>query len=360
MHALNCLSNVSNSHTIFSCRQLAYLFHHLFYSLCLWRHIQPLIYLSRSSVIPQVHCSNHLVHRLIPVSRDTFKMYLKFIHCQLYTPRCQHPLISRHLTHLSISLILPLAPASSYSYITPLHQSRSSSFRSVFSSFLASLISSFTLCTSSSNCSTILVLLALNILLAFSMLTLSLFFLLLSIISQLSMGSPIPFYLSYTPPLLSSPVVPPPPSIPTPVPLPSLPWFLLILNLLFRIQQSLPPHPRHPFSHIFQSHTYLHLSLSFRNHTVHAISHSVAWFFQVHLLFYLLKWGNRRNPVAFWISLCFWNFYGRLMRGAIFELVYVLHGGICQLFGLLVGPTVRVECFLVFLCILGCIPKTPQ
>ena len=197
MHALNCLSNVSNSHTIF-CRQLAYLFHHLFYSLCLWRHIQPLIYLSRSSVIPQVHCSshcplNHLVHRLIPISRDTFKMYLKFIHCQLYTPRCQHPLIYRHLTHLSISLILPLAPTSSYSYITPLHQSRSSPFRSVFSSFLASLISSFTLCTSSSNCSTILVLLSLNILLAFSMLTLSLFFLLLSIIPPIVHGLSTPF-----------------------------------------------------------------------------------------------------------------------------------------------------------------------
>ena len=122
-------------------------------------------------------------------------MTLKFLHCQLHTPRSRPlSLVPSRLKHLYISPILPLSLVSAHSSITPRHHSRSNPFRNLFNSFLASLISPLFLPTSSSSCSTPLPLLALSLLLAFSIPTLSFLLLTLkmipSILSSISLSLP--------------------------------------------------------------------------------------------------------------------------------------------------------------------------
>ena len=145
-------------------------------------------------------------------------MTLKFIHCQLHTPRSRplsRPQSSQAFIHVTYSTLGTRFLALLYH---PRHHSRSNPFRNLFNSFLNSLISSLILPTSSSCCSTPLPLLALSLLLAFSILTLSFLLLTLSVIpsflSSISLSLPtvqrlatpscIPVYGLTTPFRLSS------------------------------------------------------------------------------------------------------------------------------------------------------------
>ena len=178
-------------------------------------------------------------------------------------------LVPSCLKHLYTFPILPLALPSSHSSITPSPRNhlRSNPFRNIFNSFVASLISPLILATSSFSCSMPLPLLALSLLLAFSISTLSFFLLftfsvITSILSSTSLSLPTvhglatPLGTTQTTHLLHSlhqhlcHLTP----APFPSTLPSLTCFLFVLHPLFLIHQPLPSHPRHPpFSPHFHS-----------------------------------------------------------------------------------------------------------
>ena len=188
-------------------------------------------------------------------------MTLKFIHSQLHTPRSRplsrpqssqafiHATYSTPGTRFLVLLYHPPPPFTLQSFQKPLQ---------LFPRFFnLPLI----LPNSSSSCSTPLPLLALSLLLAFSIPTLSFLLITLSAISSIlsSISLSLPTVQGLATPLFPNPThllhnlhqhlrhLAPAPFL-FPSALSSLSRFLLILRPLFLIHQPLPPHPRHsPF-----------------------------------------------------------------------------------------------------------------